>query len=142
MKRIFLSSVALLAAINFGGCAGDGQGGTAGGGGEFTDFATIQQQIFSPSCATGGCHDAITQQAGLALSDTATSFQSLVQVMSMCAGKLLVDPGSTETSYLLDKLGVGAEPCNSVMPLAMPPLSDEQLAMIESWIAAGAPAPQ
>jgi len=52
--------------------------------------------------------------------------------------RLRVLPGDPGASFLVAKL-VGTHDCGSPMPLTGPPLSDEDLATIVGWIAAGAP---
>jgi hypothetical protein len=56
---------------------------------------------------------------------------------SRCMGKPLVTPGHPETSLLLQKLGP-TPPCGSRMPVGGAALSDAQMELIRSWIAAGA----
>ncbi len=119
------------------GCAGDG--GDVAGGGTLDSFAAIQANLFTPKCALAGCHDSATASGGLTLSDAATSRAGLLGIASTCAGKLLVAAGDTGASYLLDKLGVGDEPCGSPMPLGGPPLSQEETDALAAWISAGAP---
>lgn len=102
-------------------------------------FADLQNRVFTPTCAQGGCHDATTQSGELDLSSVAVSHGQLVSVLSSCAGKVRVVPNDPANSYLLDKLGAGEEPCGSIMPQLAPRLSAEQIDFIISWIEAGAP---
>lgn len=119
------------------GCAGDGTGGTAAG---LVTFNDLQEQVFVPNCALSGCHDAATQSGSLDMSSSEASHAGLVNALSECDGKLRVVPNDTANSYLLNKLGVGPEPCGSLMPELLPPLTAEQIDFITSWIEAGAPA--
>jgi hypothetical protein len=57
------------------------------------------------------------------------------------AGKLRVDPGDPENSFLLDKLrGTLAPDEGERMPRALAKLPAREIALVEAWIAAGAPA--
>lgn len=126
------------------GCAGDGPPvstsstttSTVPGG---SLLGPLQQQVFTPSCATSGCHDAITSIAGLDLSSTDDSYNELVGVASLCAGKLRVVPGDIAASYLVDKVGDGDSYCGSLMPLGLPALDSDELQLLRDWIAQGAP---
>lgn len=72
--------------------------------------------------------------------DKATAYNALVGKTSAgrkCMGKPLIVPGQPEASLLWQKLGP-SPPCGSRMPIGGAPLSDEQLEMVRSWIAAGA----
>jgi hypothetical protein len=72
--------------------------------------------------------------------DKATAYAALVGKTAMgkkCIGRPLVTPGQPEQSLLLQKLGP-TPPCGSRMPIGGAPISDAQLEMVRSWIAAGA----
>jgi sugar lactone lactonase YvrE/mono/diheme cytochrome c family protein len=110
-------------------------------GGEVT-LARIQQEIFSPMCAS--CHTAGGPGVGL-LTDAATSYATLVNVdpvnsTARNAGKKRVTPGDPTRSYLLQKLsgemqfGEGDR-----MPQGGQPLTTAQIELIRRWIEAGAP---
>ena len=105
-----------------------------------TSLAEIQQSIFTPGCGFAGCHDSFTAAGSLDLSTTAASFDELVDVVSECGTAVRVVPGNPAASYLLDKLGDGASPCGTVMPIGAPELSQSELDQIRSWIQGGAPA--
>src|SRR5437867_334771 len=106
-------------------------------------IASLQDQIFSRTCATASCHDAATA-GGLILSEHA-SFGNLVGVpaanpAAQAAGRLRVVPGDPDQSFLLAKLlgqlGPGE---GSRMPLVGRSLSPAAIDLIRRWIAAGAP---
>lgn len=72
--------------------------------------------------------------------DKETAYKALVGVKSMstrCMNKTLVDPGHPESSLMLQKLSPNP-PCGMRMPIGPTYLTDAQLEMIRSWIAAGA----
>ncbi len=127
------------------GCAGDGP--PPGMGASTTtvpvgsaSLAMIQQNVFTPSCAILGCHNALTQSGGLSLQDEAASHSELVGQVSTCAGRVLVVAGNPDASYLLDKLGVGVQaPCGMVMPTGLPAIGASDIQLIRDWILDGAP---
>jgi hypothetical protein len=110
-----------------------------GGGPAFT-FTMIQQQIFTPSCAKGGCHDAATANNGLIL-EAGSSYALLVQHPSLGNPALdRVEPGDPERSYLIKKLRGDPDITGQRMPFDGPPfLTPEQIDGIAGWILAGAP---
>ena len=110
-------------------------------------FAEIQANIFTPTCLTVGCHDAV----GAAFSgnlnlEPAQSYAALVSVTptnaaAQTAGLLRVDPGRPDNSFLLAKLTLPVlfDPqFGSRMPLAQPPLAPGQIEDIQAWILRGA----
>lgn len=141
---VLVMLLAVVAAFTAAGCAGEGTETsipTTTMGGSSGALADIQRDIFSPSCATLGCHDVITQAGSLVLSDVTTSFNQLVGRTSQCSARIRVVSGQPESSYLLDKLGASvAAPCGSLMPLGLPLLSATELQMIRDWISNDAPA--
>jgi hypothetical protein len=120
-------------------------------GGDFTSLfsvtvvsstlQSIQDNIFTPSCATSGCHDGPIGPglpAGQDLSSLASSFASLVGVASVQVPSLLrVNPGNANSSYLVQKLE-GTAASGSQMPLGGNPLSQTTIDTIRDWINAGA----
>jgi hypothetical protein len=114
-------------------------GGPTSGG---VTLAQIQQQIFTPLCAS--CHT----QGGvgpMSLSDVATSYASLVGAdptnsTAKGAGMKRVVAGNPSRSFLLSKLsgdmqfGEGDR-----MPQNANPLSAQQITLIRQWIQEGAP---
>ncbi len=97
-------------------------------------LSDIQQNVFSVSCATAGCHVGQFPQGGLNLSAGA-SFANLVNVDSNENPSLKrVEPGNSSQSFLIRKLeGSGT----SVMPPAGK-LSGVLIDSIKSWIDKGA----
>jgi hypothetical protein len=101
-----------------------------------THYVDIQP-IWEASCAVG-CHTEGSASGDLALDE---GYSALVGVESSLAGINQVEPGSLADSYLWLKLegsheDVGGE--GSKMPLGNS-LSDEDLALISTWIEDGAP---
>ncbi|MBM4266675.1 MAG: hypothetical protein FJ144_08700 [Deltaproteobacteria bacterium] len=141
-SRERVSSVAAAIALVLAGCAGDGPGpGSASG-----DFAEIQTEIFDVSCISAGCHGAVSPQGGLTLV-AGLSYDQLVDVEPTNAfardmGLLRVAPGLVDDSYLVRKLTGNLTPGEGIrMPQGAAPLSDDQIQLVISWIADGAPPP-
>jgi hypothetical protein len=105
-------------------------------------FATIQAEIFTPTCATSSCHDSDNREGGLCLEE-AESYAGLIDVEPSTiparqAGKLRVDPGNPDNSFLLDKVeGPGLNE-GARMPNERPALSAREIEAIRTWIAEGA----
>lgn len=70
---------------------------------------------------------------GLALNDTATSYNNLVNVVSGCNGLIRVIPGDAVNSYLLSKLD-GTQACGVQMPRGDVPLDSIDFNNIRNWI--------
>ncbi len=104
------------------------------------NLASIQANIFTPSCALSGCHSGASPQAGLLLT-SANSFASLVNVPSTQVSLLmLVKPGDALNSYLVQKVE-GTASFGVQMPRLMPPLSAQKIQVLRSWIDKGALGP-
>jgi hypothetical protein len=106
-------------------------------------LARVQSEIFTPTCATVGCH-VRGGAAPMPLSDPETSRAALVDVpadngAARRAGKRLVVPGQPDQSFLIQKLtgnlqfGEG-----DLMPPNRPPLERDPIDLIRLWIAQGA----
>jgi hypothetical protein len=99
-----------------------------------SNLSSIQQYVFTPSCATAGCHGVVNLQAGLNLS-SGYAYSNLVDVTSTENGALKrVTAGNSEQSWLIRKLkGDGT----SVMP-PTGQLSGAVIDTIAAWINTGA----
>jgi hypothetical protein len=112
-------------------------------GAKFSEiYALIFPSISNPRCDS--CHAMPASEISNGKlhmgMDRATAYNALVGKMSSgrkCVGKMLVVPGQPDMSLLLQKLGP-TPPCGSRMPIGGAPLTDAQMEMIRSWIAAGA----
>jgi len=104
-----------------------------------TSLSSIQNSIFTPTCALSGCHSAGSARAGLVLA-SGQSFSNLVNVPSTGVPSFdRVEPGDPNASYLVKKLRGDGDISGARMPLNGSPLSGSQLDMIVSWIESGAP---
>ena len=94
-------------------------------------FSSIQEEVFSKSCALSGCH-AGTQEPDLS---SGQAFDNLVnQPSSQNPSMLRVKPGDSNNSYLMKKL---TEDGTSVMPPSGQ-LSQVTIDSIAAWIDRGA----
>lgn len=103
------------------------------------ELASIQSNVFTPSCATSGCHVGATAPLGLRL-DATSSHSLLVGVPSAQAPTVLrVSAGNPDDSYLIQKLE-GTAAFGGRMPLTGPPFLDQATVdVIRQWISDGAP---
>lgn len=84
------------------------------------------QPIFNARCATAGCHDMETRQAGL----------SLVSYQTATSSYLIVMPGNPDVSKLV--LAVEGKLPTPMPPPGRPPLTLKQIKAIRTWVAEGA----
>jgi hypothetical protein len=125
------------------GMAPDGGAGTACEvANTHSDLAWIQANVFTPSCAVGGCHHAAAAGAGHLSLDDGLSHLQLVNTASTTATSWMrVVPSDASKSYLMVALGTesGPRPVDGLMPLGRAPLCSDEVAAIQRWIMAGAP---
>ncbi|MDH3589950.1 MAG: Ig-like domain-containing protein, partial [Gammaproteobacteria bacterium] len=128
----------------------DGDGDGTAGGDYVATFAvssvlptleSIQDNVFTPTCATTQCHTGPAGPglpAGLDLSGAAASFANVVDVASIEVPSLLrVAPGDADDSYLIQKLK-GMAAVGAQMPLGGDPLPWPTIDVIRDWINNGA----
>ena len=104
----------------------------AGCGGATDDrppkWSLISATIVEPSCATVSCHSAITRRGGVDLHDRETGYYNLVNGFYVYPG----NPGDSAVIALLNAQGSTRMPPDA-------PMSEVDIALIASWITAGAP---
>jgi hypothetical protein len=144
IRSLFGAAWILFTGAVTGGCGSEGQSApsnaTAG------KFSAIYALAFptTTNARCEFCHGMPANNVGngkLHMADLATAYAALVgqtSMSSMCMGRLLVVPGQPEMSLFYLKLSPTPS-CGSRMPLGGTPFTDEQLEMVRSWIAAGAP---
>lgn len=101
----------------------------------------IQAVIFTPNCATAGCHNSTTQAAGLSLVDADTSFLELVGQFSNQNGQSavqLVEANNPDGSYLIRKMENAAGITGAQMPIGLPAIAQADIDQIRLWITNGA----
>ncbi len=99
-------------------------------------LSQVQAQIFTLSCAVSGCHRGASPPRGMNL-EAGNSYSNIVNVASVENPSLnRIEPENPDASYMWLKVNglAGAR-----MPLGGPKLSDQLLALMRSWIEAGAP---
>lgn len=100
-------------------------------------FTEVQANVFTPTCATAGCHTGAGAPQGLQLDET-NSYALLVGVnSSQDPGVQRVAPGDPNNSYLIQKLE-GTASAGARMPLGSQPLTPAVIAVIRQWITDGA----
>ena len=98
-------------------------------------LSSIQQYIYTPTCALSGCHGGTNPQHELDLSNTVNSYANLVNVTSHENDALKrVDPGNSAQSWLIKK--VNGDGTSAMPPTGM--LSAATIDTIAAWIDAGA----
>ena len=110
----------------------DGVGGPPG-----LTLAQLSAEIFTPHCATSGCHAGTNPSQGLSLEMNRIASE-IINADSKGSDLKLVDPGNPERSYLFMKVRGDDGISGSRMPPSKP-LSQEEIEKIRSWIASGAP---
>jgi hypothetical protein len=100
----------------------------------------IQAVVFTPNCATVGCHTGAGAAGGLNLSDADTSFLELVGVASSPPVALLrVAAGDPDNSYLIQKLeGAAVITGTRMPPPPRPAIPAGEILEIRNWITNGA----
>ncbi len=96
-------------------------------------FRSIQENVFSPTCAKAGCHIEVDPPEGLILT-TGMSYSKLVNVQSNQSVLNRVEAGDSENSWLIKKLR--AEGTSFMPPTGR--LSSAIIDTIATWIDNGA----
>jgi uncharacterized protein involved in high-affinity Fe2+ transport len=100
------------------------------------NFSEIQANVFTPDCATSGCHAGANPAAGLNLEE-AGSYAMLVGIQSsQDAAFQRVEAGDPDNSYLVRKLEGTASSGQQMPPGA--PLPQSEIDVIRQWITDGA----
>ncbi len=101
------------------------------------DFSKIQKQVFTPRCATSGCHKGLMSAMGLDLS-LGNAYQNIVNVNSREMPSLkLILPGNSADSYLIRKIR-GQNILGRMAPCGRPPLSNSMINATGEWVDRGA----
>jgi len=142
--RLLLVALGVVAAGCGGGSGGAGGSQDLGSSGgvlpteKSVSADQVQNAIFTPRCATPGCHVGADAPFGLDLS-VGEAAGNLIGVDSAEVPEYMrVEPFDANDSYLYMKLvddpRIGGDP----MPAFGPPLSGTELALVEDWIDQGA----
>jgi hypothetical protein len=99
-------------------------------------LAQLSADIFTPKCATAGCHGGANPAAGMSLTSSAIAASTIGVPSSQRPNLRRIDAGNPDGSYLIQKVnGTGA---GSQMPLGGAPLSVAEIQLIVDWVTAGA----
>ena len=104
----------------------------------------LERHVFAPTCSRDTCHNGPQSEHTLNLLP-GEAHANLVGVepdnlTARLAGKLRVDPGNPGNSFILDKLHGSLLPDEGErMPRGLPKIPAKEIALLEAWIAAGAP---
>jgi hypothetical protein len=101
-------------------------------------FTRVKAEIFTPTCATVGCHHPLGQESQLVLTPDVAYTQTVNRASVENAGLRRVEPGDPANSYLYRKI-IGSGITGERMPQNLPPLSAAQIALVRDWIRRGAP---
>ncbi len=96
-------------------------------------FSSIQSLVITPNCARSGCHVGQNPPEGLNLS-AEVSYGNLVDAASRQSSLLLVNPGNSSQSWIINKLNADG---TSLMPPGLP-LNSAEIDTIIKWIDQGA----
>ena len=96
----------------------------------------IQNEIFTPSCATSGCHSGSNPPDGLLLTD-GQSWSNTVNVQAVQMDMLRIKPGDPDSSYLVRKIQGSGIVANR-MPIGAAKLSQDKIDLIRQWVTEGA----
>ena len=100
-------------------------------------LASIQDNVFTVSCAVSGCHGGVGAQQGLRL-DPGFSAGNLINVPSPRDPNLIrVVPGDPDASFIIQKLQ-GTQTLGDRMPDGGPYLTTATVNVIRQWILDGA----
>jgi hypothetical protein len=102
----------------------------------------VENDVLAARCGGAVCHSAGDQKAAgldLVTPGVAERVANIASASPECGGNMLVAPGDPSGSLLYRKVAEDQPPCGSRMPLAQDPLSDDDIACVQSWILEMAP---
>ncbi len=136
MQKLYQAAIVIISLFIFLSCSTDtGTNPVDGGGNSATvkaTFSSIQQNVFTKSCAFSSCHAGSvspTLSAG-------NAYNNIVNQISS-SGKAYIKPSDPANSYLLSKLK-GQNISGARMPRNANPLTQSVIDSISAWIQNGA----
>ncbi len=96
-------------------------------------FQSIQNNIFTPSCAKSGCHSGVNPQQGMSL-EAGKAYSNLVGVPSVQSMLNRVEANDSENSWIIKKLS--AEGTSFMPPTGQ--LANATIDTVAAWIDKGA----
>ena len=101
-------------------------------------LAQLSAEIFTPKCATSGCHSGASPDAGLSLTTANIAEETIGVPASGNSNFQLFAPGDPVNSYVLMKVRGDEGIVGSQMPRGGGRLSEDEIAKIVAWVEAGA----
>jgi len=141
-------AIAAFAALFVAACGTDGSSSTGKKCDADSTFAQVQQQIFEgQGCTASACHgEAASGELDLR---AASAYASLINVEAKSGDYMRVFPGEQDLSLLYQKVAAKTEGfalsslpnpiSGGAMPTSESVLSDDDLALLRTWIRGGAP---
>lgn len=103
-----------------------------------TSFASIQANIFTPNCATSGCHTGNAPKEGLQLDEGYSYAEIVNQPSNRKTGAVLIISSDPDNSYLIQKVEGADGIVGTQMPKTGPLLTPEKIQAIRNWVSEGA----
>lgn len=101
-------------------------------------IADIQSRIFTPRCATAGCHITGVAAFDMVLSEGLSASNTINVVSGQNSSFLRIEPGNSTDSYLYMKVTADPRIGGDPMPNQGGPLSAADLELLQNWIDEGA----
>jgi hypothetical protein len=132
--------VSLTLSLAVTGCSSDSTSPADSGSPSSCDL-TGAEAVFTAKCTGSGCHNATDKTSGLDLtagSDLPTRLLGVkpMSISFFCASSAmpyLMAHTTPASGLLLDKISKAMPSCGARMPFALPPLSNTEIACIQSW---------
>jgi hypothetical protein len=101
-------------------------------------FTRVQNEIFTPTCASIACHSTLVHQSEQVLAAGQAYVNTVNRPSIEMPNLVRIKPGDPANSYLYRKI-TGAGITGDRMPQSLPPLPDAQIKLVRDWIRRGAP---
>ncbi len=102
-------------------------------------LASIQANVFSPTCAVSGCHGGTAAQQGMRLDPGFSAGNLICVLVPRDPSKIRVIPGDPNNSFIIQKLeGKPIPLLGDQMPQGGQPLPQSTIDVIRQWIQNGA----
>ena len=119
-------------------CFSDPSEGVLGPGTVQPTLSSIQEHVFTTTCALSGCHAPPAPQLDLDLSSGQAHAHLVGTASAEQPARNRVTPGDPTDSYLYMKITGDARIAGDPMPLGGAPLPADEVQAIRAWIEAGA----
>jgi len=92
----------------------------------------VEKDLIQSSCTSASCHDSTAPGGDLDL--TSDPFNTMLDKVSTCKGKKLIDSSNPSQSFLLEKLEKATPSCGVRMPSGAAALGADKIDCVEKWI--------